>query len=101
MEDMQISWRMKKKIDDEIHIVCVAIRDNTGHIWTLPRPNRHHSVIALMRLSGYNGSVRDQGFLDSNGSFVNRSEAAKIAKSANQILNCKMISSTLTSEDLW
>jgi hypothetical protein len=56
-----------------------------------------------MRKSGYEGPVGGdhQGFLTSEGGFVRRAPAKKIAEKANQIKGGKTISATLTSEDLW
>lgn len=58
-------------------------------IFDVPRPGRHHDVIALMRKRGHDlvsiGSGR-QGFTTSTGRFVDREEALKIAEAASQLL---------------
>ncbi len=87
----------------ELKIVCAAIVDNTGKVWTLPKPARHYQIIKHMRDSGYTGSVNgpdQQGFLLNNGIFCRRKAALGIAISADQIITDK-VPTTLTTEDLW
>lgn len=90
-----------------MHIATAAIRRNSdGKIFTLPRPARHHSLIAMMIKAGEQRPIGQeprytQGFVTDDGNFVNRDEAKEIALAANQVKNGKTISKTLTSEDLW
>lgn len=80
-------------------------------VWTVPRPGRHHDVIAyiardrpwLVPITG------EQGFVTSTGRFVGREEAKKIAEAADQIIaSCgsdgvpfKREHPQLFSEDVW
>jgi len=60
-----------------------------GHIWSLPKPNRHGDIIKLIRqepnaqklLSG-----SQEGFLDNAGQFLDRLSAWHVAHKAGQIL---------------
>ena len=68
---------------------------------TAERPNRHHNLIAMAVDMGYPTPIRaEQGFLDSDGVFVDRQEAAIIAVAAGQCTELH-IRNKLTSEDLW
>lgn len=68
-----------------------------------PPPARHHTL--LHAFSAYNRKTMikttDQGFLTSEGRFVGRDEAAKIAILAEQITKTKFQPNHLFSEDLW
>lgn len=83
----------------------VAIRHG-DQIWSLPSPYRHHHVIGMIadltgatRVQG--DLTRDQGFLDSNGRYLDREEALPVAKAHGQLKGGKIIGGVLTSEDLW
>ena len=61
-------------------IEMAAIRDHDGSVYYLPRPARHHNVIALMIEMGKKPPIaNEQGFLTNNGDFVNRKKAKIIA----------------------
>lgn len=85
-------------------IIAVAIQ-RAGVIWTLPRPARHHHVIAAINDAH---PVRGplliaegaQGFVTSGGRFVDRVEAARIARASGQIASLAA-PPNLYSEDLW
>lgn len=82
-------------------IVCAAIRHN-GVIYSVPRPGRHHNVCQLMFENGLpTEAMREQGFLTSEHRFVNRYEAAAIARAAGQIVREPTPPDMLTSEDVW
>jgi hypothetical protein len=78
-----------------------AIKDDTGKIWTLPRPARHNGILRYMCDSGINGSFLDgQGFILDDNSWVDRKQAAEHALATGQCL--KLIAPPdLYSEDLW
>jgi DNA recombination-dependent growth factor C len=71
---------------------------------------RHHNCISTLMLIfedlekhlpfKKSGKVI-QGFLTTDDQFVDRKEGYKIAKKAKQIIHNELISSILTSEDLW
>ena len=82
-------------------IIAVAIRDDDGRVWSLPQPARHSDVLREMRLWGKEGSyLLGQGFLTSEGDWVGREEAARIAKAAGQV-HVLEHPPRLYSEDLW
>lgn len=91
-------------------IEAAAIRYD-GVTWTVPRPGRHHDVIAFaLRERPWLESIGgEQGFVTSTGRFVDRKEARQIAEAANQIIeSCgadgvpfKRQHPDLFSEDVW
>lgn len=69
-------------------------------IYTLPRPNRHHNIIHDMILKGHKRPITgEQGFVLSDGSFVDRRVAKIVALEAKQITKTR--NDDLFSEDLW
>jgi hypothetical protein len=91
---------MTEKID------CAAIRHADGTVFTVPRPGRHHDVIAAMTQARkpYNGpgiGQHVQGFVTDTGRFVDRYEARRIAEEASQLLDRESGLPQLYSEDVW
>jgi hypothetical protein len=85
-----------------LRIERVAIMDDAGKVWAVERPGRHHDVIKFMRGAGYLGSVHRQGFVHSNGKFVERKRALSIATRAGQLLGEPSAPAHgLFSEDVW
>jgi len=97
-------------------IVAAAIKDKNGKIWTLPNPARHGNIIKLIQEQGLRSiSPCVQGFIDNDGKFYNRFEAAEHAVSCDQQFLCydplgsgkkirrdtPELPFTLFSEDLW
>ena len=82
-------------------IVAVAIVYN-NIVHQLPKPNRHHHVIrAIAGIAG----PHQEGFVDSEGNYLSRSQAYTLAI-ANGQFNRKMFpncynGTDLYSEDLW
>jgi hypothetical protein len=84
----------------DLTINQAAILGDDGNIYTLPRPARHNNIIAYMRNIGYDGSIRNQGFILSDGRYVDRDIAKTIALNNGQVT--KLINNAvLLSEDLW
>lgn len=86
-------------------ITHVAIRFE-GTVYSLPAPARHHDVIRdIVDKTGaryVDARDEDQGFIDSEGRFLDRHRALMIALRAKQVIDeskvrCRM----LTSEDVW
>jgi len=75
-----------------------------GHVYSLPRPARHPAVgIYMVEQCGCPKpypSGEAQGFLTSDGRFVSREEAARIAIAAGQV-DADEIGTRLFTEDLW
>ena len=65
-------------------IVAVAIKDEAGKLWVLPKPNRHGDIIKLMRDNGLDGKG-ECGFI-AGGKFLSREEAWRNARANKQIL---------------
>lgn len=75
-----------------------------GIVYSLDRPNRHHSIIAFLVENGEKPPIRgEQGFVLSDGSFVNRKDALNIAIASGQVVlaDCVAPLVGLFSEDLW
>ena len=89
-------------MSETIRVVAAAV-NHEGKVWTLPAPARHHNVLRYMVEHGVKTPIRagteDQGFVRSDGKFVSRSAALRIARQADQVGD--LIGSILTSEDLW
>lgn len=82
-------------------IVAAAIRVG-GIVYSVPRPGRHHDVFkAMTEREAAASRLEDQGFVTSTGRFVNRAEAADLARAANQLIREPTPADTLTSEDVW
>jgi len=73
-------------------------------IYSVPRPGRHHDVICLINKSMGSSQLywvsRKQGFLTSDGKFVDRIKGARIAIKSGQIKGLKW-PPKLYTEDLW
>jgi hypothetical protein len=84
-------------------VVCAAMLMDDGHIIV---GIRHYSPEMRATLhkcygDGYHKKVKDQGFVDQWGKFLNRKEAWKIASAAGQIRRVVSIAGTLYSENLY
>lgn len=85
-------------------IVAVAIKGGlSGLIYSLPKPARHCDIIHTMSDAEIEvDNVNEgQGFLTSDGVFVDRKQAMKIAIDNNQILPDSLMLDELFSENLW
>jgi hypothetical protein len=80
----------------EPFVVCAAVILDTGETVAMPRPNRHHNLIAL-----FPGRVKHQGFLLSDGSYANRTIAYIAAKNTSQLGRLTKREGILFTEDLW
>ena len=88
-----------------LYVVGVAMRIG-GRIWSAPAPKRHPDLLIALEDFGVCNRVppADQGFLLSNGTFANRSEAFLIASAAEQIIPRQpgqYDGDELFSEDVW
>ena len=87
-------------------IVGVAVFFD-GICWKLPKPNRHHDVIRLIKtINGIGINGPDiQGFYDSEFNFLNRRDAYRRALQTGQLKRDpdpkKYQGQDLYSEDLW
>lgn len=90
-------------------IVAAAIEQD-GMVCSVPRPGRHGDVIRSMARAGIPIPINGrQGFLTSDGLFVDRERAMKIAVWADQLKQAvgpdgvpfKRYAKELFSEDLW
>ncbi len=84
-------------------IVSVAIKAKEGLIFSLPKPNRHVDIIRLLFLVEIDPLVAsngEEGFLTSEGRFVDRIEAAQIALFSGQVA-ALLLPPKLRTEDLW
>ena len=91
----------KKKSKNVLRVTIskAAVKQN-GLVYSLPRPSRHHNVLCLMNSLQCPRFDRKQGFLTSDGQFVDRIEGARIAIESGQIKGLKW-PPKLYTEDLW
>lgn len=87
-------------------IVAAAIQYRVGEgqiVVSAPIPGRHHTIITgLFLLTNHTTRAEDeQGFLTSEGRFVDRETACRIAREAGQIKTKHGPADTLFSEDMW
>lgn len=86
----------------QLTVERAAILHSDGTVYSVPRPGRHHNVIALMISLGFPAPIRgEQGFLLSDGSFARRRPALRIARKAGQIKREHAPGIGLFSEDMW
>lgn len=84
------------------HVAIIFKMFGEDKIYSLPRPNRHHNVIwDIVEKTGVRYVSGKQGFLDSNGCFLNRQEAMIRAKATGQLLRITGPDDMLFSEDIW
>lgn len=75
-------------------------------VMSVPRPGRHPHIVHTMARAGLPTPIGGeehgyvQGFLTTDGDFVDREEAESIARAAGQVTKPN-IGGALTSEDLW
>lgn len=84
-------------------ITGVALRNNiTGQVVSLDKPNRHNHVISKIVQDKIDGRVTSQtwtqGFVTSDGTFLDRQEAGFYAFKEKQT---EVYRDILFSEDLW
>jgi len=83
-------------------ITHVAVIYN-GVTYSLPRPNRHHNVIRMIKGGCYGPT--NQGFLTDAGLYINRRDAFVLAKANGQLNRLSgdqyYQGDELFSEDLW
>jgi hypothetical protein len=86
-------------------IIASALRHKeTGQIWTLPAPARHHNIFRILPESMSSleiTSKTEQGFETNLRPFVDRKEAKIIARNADQLLDRASKLNILFSEDVW
>lgn len=82
-------------------IYAAAIR-HKGRVCYMAPPNRHHDIIHMIAQNeGEYDQSSEQGFVTTEGLFVDREEAARIAITSGQITETKFQPGLLFSEDLW
>lgn len=90
--------------DEKTTIEAAALRLG-GKVHSLPQPARHHDIIQHLTATGMDpGSIAmaEQGFITSEGQFVCRRPALRIAREAGQIKWRETASGHgLFSEDVW
>jgi hypothetical protein len=91
-------------MNENTQITHVAIKYD-GKVYSLPKPNRHHNVIRMIaKENGVGIKGADlQGFLDDQGTFLNRRKAYALACVNGQLSRRPdgYQGLELYSEDLW
>lgn len=81
-----------------------ALLTEDGRVASLPRPARHHDVIAQMTRDGCTSDYIarcEQGFTTDTIPFVRRAPAKRIAEKGGQLIGEPIHARELFSEDLW
>lgn len=83
--------------------ISVAAISFEGVVYALPRPGRHHNIFRLMKALGVPPprGKEEQGFLTSEGRFVDREEGKLIAVAQGQLIPRASKTSNLFSECVW
>lgn len=84
-------------------VVAAAVRWN-GLTLSLPRPARHHTILHVMCGDGFPEEaalIAEQGFIDSEGAFLDRKTAKQLVKETGQPTIADFQPHELFSEDLW
>lgn len=87
-----------------IRILAAAIRFDSGFVVSLPCPYGHHDIIEYLKREGRGpATVRpdQQVFVTSDGRFLNRQAALRVAMAARQIIDWDNLAGGLTIEHLW
>ena len=83
-------------------VELAAIQFPDGRVFSVSRPGRHNAVFAkLKELNIIPPKDHIQGFILSDGTFVDRAVAYGVAISAEQIHSDKPRLEELFTEDLW
>lgn len=83
------------------HITGVALLAEDGRMWALTEPARHGTLFALTAFQGEDAEPCTQGFVTSEGRFVNRIQALHLATESGQRMRNLGAHTQLYSEDLW
>lgn len=86
---------------DQPSILAAAIKLADGEVISAPRPARHSSVFLLIQARGLSHVGSTQGFITTDGRFVDRHEAYEIAECAGQLIPKPHQPGRLFSEDVW
>lgn len=82
-----------------LRVVAAACRID-GLTYSMPAPARHHDI--LLRMPAPEKHICTQGFLLSDGRFIERKGARQVAIDQKQVKNMdKLHARELFSEDLW
>jgi len=85
----------KRVYPDYIYVTCPATQPDY-------HAGRHHTVMHVLHARGIDvKDVTSQGFITSEGRWVDRYEGCKIARAANQIKQKTGPDDMLFSEDMW
>lgn len=84
-------------------VEMAAIIGEDGEVYSLPRPNRHHNIIYhLVKDMKHSTPIKgEQGFVLTDGTFVDRKTAKLHAIANNQLLERASKSELLFSECIW
>lgn len=88
-----------------LRVVSAAMLMPHGLVLSVPAPGRHHNIIHALHALGVKPTGGEQGFLLSDGQFVRRKPAVRIAEEARQLLERAPTAGSwahgLFSEDVW
>lgn len=70
-------------------------------VYSLPSPKRHHDIVRMLYTDGIDQTNAIQGFITSDGDFVNRKQAKTMVRRNRQATIRDIHPDQLFSEDLW
>jgi hypothetical protein len=88
-EGVQLRLEAEQREPEPDLIERVAMRDANGRLYSMLRPMRHGDIIHAMRANGMSvGEIAEceQGFMTTNGIYLNRVEAKTYANDNDQPL---------------
>lgn len=89
---------VEEELDARPRVTGVAMRKGET-VMSMEPPNRHHNIISEINMMQGNPAEWEQGFVDTDGVFLNRRQAASRALRTGQVGHLTHME--LFSEDLW
>jgi hypothetical protein len=93
------AWKAGRQGRPDSRIAAAALV-REGVILTMPPPARHHNLVSALNMLGVDPNDWGQGFIDSDGQFLDRFRARQVALRTGQVTKTRS-PSDLFSEDLW
>ena len=90
--------RLHPPVERHGRIAAAAVKDDTGEVYSLPPPFRHHEIMHHFKVLA---APSPPGLITAQGERTGRKRALRIARAANQIIRETFPSQGLFSENVW